>query len=560
MLLASSAAVAALTAAGPAVAAIAPVAGPATAASAPASVTVSARPPVHRLNLRAAFDRALRTATAGPIGGVVPSVSARLRGARSVGKASAACTEPDCDLSYGGGPVQHSPKVYLVLWGPSWSLSSPAYQYLAAFYAGLGASPDDNWSTITSQYGDGAGTPAFGSSVYAGATLDSSTPPNPVTYTDLAAEADAAATSLGITDIADAQVVIASQSGTCFNDGFAGSCGTPTSATTAYCAWHSMTTDNSVPFTNLPYQPDAQGECGEGFINSPGTYDGFSIVGGHEYAETITDPAPTTGWFDTADTVSGGEIADKCVWGGTVFGLSDPDGDVTLSTGSFAMQSLWSNAAGACVMTAAPSLTVTNPGTQTSTLGVAVSLGIKASSTSSTALTFAASGLPAGLAINTTTGLITGKPATTAGTSHPTVTVSAGTLSSHARFTWRVSSKAGAVTGFASKCLDDNAGRTDNGTKVDLWSCDGQARQRVTFLANGELRVSGKCVTDKNGATVLEACNGAAAQTWTRHANGEYVVSSGSNCLAVPTTSTANGTQLRLSACTDSRRERWSLP
>jgi len=282
-------------------------------------------------------------------------------------------------------------------------------------------------------------------------------------------------------------------------------------------------------------------------------------VGGHEYAETITDPAPTTGWFDTADTVSGGEIADKCVWGGTVFGLSDPDGDVTLSTGSFAMQSLWSNAAGACVMTSA-SITVTNPGTQTSTLGVAVSLGIKASSTPSTALTFAASGLPAGLAINTTTGLITGKPATTAGTSHTTVTVSAGTLSSHVRFTWRVSSKAGAVTGFASKCLDDNAGRTASGTKVDLWSCDGQVRQRVTFLANGELRVSGKCVTDKNGVTVLEACNGAAAQTWTRRANGEYVVSSGSKCLAVPTTSTANGTQLRLSACTDSRRQRWSLP
>jgi len=253
VLLASSAAVAALTAAGPAAAAIAPVAGPATAASAPASVTISARPPVHRLNLRAAFDRALRTAAAGPIGGVVPSVSARLRGSRSVGKASAACAEPDCDLSYGGGPVQHSPKVYLVLWGPSWNSSSPAYQYLAAFYSGLGVSPDDNWSTITSQYGDGTGTPAFGSSVYAGATFDSSTPPNPVTENDLATEADAAATSLGITDIADAQVVIASQSGTCFSDGFAGSCGTPTTATTAYCAWHSMTTDNSVPFTNLPY-------------------------------------------------------------------------------------------------------------------------------------------------------------------------------------------------------------------------------------------------------------------------------------------------------------------
>jgi len=41
---------------------------------------------------------------------------------------------------------------------------------------------------------------------------------------------------------------------------------------------------------------------------------------------------------------SGGEIGDKCAW-------QAPNGDVALSTGSFAMQSLWSNSApNACVM------------------------------------------------------------------------------------------------------------------------------------------------------------------------------------------------------------------
>jgi Ricin-type beta-trefoil lectin domain/Putative Ig domain len=550
LLFASCAALSAVAAAGPAIAA------PATA---PAPASVTSRPPLHQVNLRAAFGRALRTARTGAIGGVVPPVGGRPRAA-TTSQASAACTEPDCDLPYGGGPVQHSPKVYLVLWGPNWTASSPAYLYLASFYSGLGVAPDDTWSTVTSQYGDGSGTPAFGTSVYAGAVQDTSTPPLTVTPDDLAAEAAAAAGSIGISDIADAQVVIASETGTCFSDGFAGSCGAPTSNTTAYCAWHSMT-NGGLPFTNLPYQLDAQSECGEDFINvSTGTYDGFSIVGGHEYAETITDPDASTGWIDLADNVSGGEIADKCVWGGSVFGLNDPDGDVTLSTGSFAMQSLWSNADGGCVMKPAGTLTVTNPGTQTSTLGVPVSLAIDATSTSNTALTFSASKLPAGLVIDTTTGRITGKPATTAGTWHTTVTVSAGTPSSQVSFTWRVSSKAGAVKGYASKCLDDNAGRTARGTKIDLWSCDGQARQRVTFRSDGELRVSGKCVSDKNGATVLESCTGAAAQTWTRRSNGEYVVSSAGACLAVPASSTANGTQLRLSACTDSRRERWSLP
>jgi hypothetical protein len=123
-----------------------------------------------------------------------------------------------------------------------------------------------------------------------------------------------------------------------------------------------------------------------------------------------------------------------------------------------------------------------------------------------------------------------------------------------------VHSKAGPITGYAAKCLDDYRGRTANGTKVDLWSCDRLARQRVTFQSNGELQLSGKCVAARSGATVLEPCTGTAWQTFTRRANGEYVVRSTSRCLAIPGSSTANGTQLRLSACTDSVRERWSLP
>ncbi|MGW3360399.1 M4 family metallopeptidase [Streptomyces bungoensis] len=88
-------------------------------------------------------------------------------------------------------------------------------------------------------------------------------------------------------------------------------------------------------------------------------------------------------------------------------------------------------------------VTVTNPGSQSSVVGTAVSLQIQASSTNSGALSYSASGLPAGLTINSSTGLITGTP-TTAGTYNTTVTVtdSAGKTGT-ASFTWTVSSSGG---------------------------------------------------------------------------------------------------------------------
>ena len=84
----------------------------------------------------------------------------------------------------------------------------------------------------------------------------------------------------------------------------------------------------SLPFTNLPFQLDAQYASGENWINQGyfGEFDGFTTVAGHEYAESVTDPFPDSGWDDTADAVSGGEIADKCAWGGAAFGGHRPGG------------------------------------------------------------------------------------------------------------------------------------------------------------------------------------------------------------------------------------------
>jgi hypothetical protein len=89
--------------------------------------------------------------------------------------------------------------------------------------------------------------------------------------------------------------------------------------------------------------------------------------------------------------------------------------------------------------TVANTVTVTNPGSQSGTAGTAASLQISASdSASGQTLTYGASGLPAGLSISSSTGLISGTP-TTAGTSDVTVTATDTTgASGSVSFTWTI--------------------------------------------------------------------------------------------------------------------------
>jgi hypothetical protein len=540
-----------------------------------ASASASARPGhapagfvVKVINLHQAYQRALPLARHGRIMGQVRPRGKRLtvKGARG----PAACVEPNCNLAYAGGAVQHSPHVYLLLWGPSWSTTGPDTTYLGNFFGGLGVGPRDTWSTITSQYSDGSGHPTFGASVLQGVFKDTTAPPADVSQTDLGAEADAFVAAQGVTDRPDAQIVIASQTGTCFNDGFAGNPSGCVSSPPVYCAWH---TNSSVgeTFTNLPYQLDAALGCGENFINSgsAGTYDGFSIVGGHEYAETITDPAPVSGWFDPGDNVSGGEIGDKCAWGGELWGTPDPAGDVTLSTGSFAMQSLWSNAAASCVMAASappppPVVTGLNPNHGLTAGGTAVTVGGTALSGGAVMFgSHAATGVTCGATSCTAT-----SPAGT-GTVDVRVTTPAGTsaTSSADRFSYTTPPPpSGPIVGYQGKCVDGTGSRFSDRNRVYLWTCNGSAGQNWTVEANNTLRVLGKCMdilnaSSSNGAKIgLGPCNGAWHQVWVHHSNGELVNPRSGKCLTDPGYRTVNGTQLVLWHCTGGANEMWRIP
>jgi hypothetical protein len=125
--------------------------------------------------------------------------------------------------------------------------------------------------------------------------------------------------------------------------------------------------------------------------------------------------------------------------------LTDPGGntgsrlDIETCTGATDQQ--WTLPAGGGGNT----VTVTGPGNQTGTVGTAASLQVHATdSGSGQTLTYSAAGLPAGLSINSSTGLISGTP-TAAGTSSVTVTARDGTgASGSSTFTWTISGGTGA--------------------------------------------------------------------------------------------------------------------
>jgi hypothetical protein len=584
-------------------------------------------PGVKVVNLHSQYLAQLRHVKVGKIGGIVRPRGWHAAAAAKVSTAS--CTEPNCPLVYNSGPVQHDPQIFTVFWGPNWfndPAQDQALQYLANFYGGLGVT-GDTWSPITAQYGDSSGFPQFtGQGVYISGVSDSSTPPAGVTPTQLAAEAAAAIPTLendGWTINGNSQIVVLTQSGTCPLNFGAPSC-PPPAANQAYCAWHSAFSSGSftnISFTNMPYVLDAGGSCGENFVNSgsAGLYDGFSMVAGHEYAESITDPVPLSGWFDNADNISGGEVADKCAWGGVNWGGHDPAGDVTLSTGTFAMQSLWSNTAGGCVLadTSEDTVTVTSPGNQTTGLGGTVDLQLAGSSMGGHPLQwtatdngFSGNGLPPGLSISPS-GLITGT-ATYAASITMTVEASDATgATGSASFTWTVEPDTVTVTSPGTQTSYANAkvslqlsGTSSAGLPLTNW---GSADLPADLFMNGNGLITGQvphastypitvtatdsggisgstsftwaikpdvgkpvketsagvCLNDNASVTTagnpvtVAKCNGGGAQKWKLPATGTGTLMVFGTCLADPG-SGGTGTKLALASCSSATSDTWT--
>ena len=133
---------------------------------------------------------------------------------------------------------------------------------------------------------------------------------------------------------------------------------------------------------------------------------------------------------------------------------------------------------------ATTTVTVTNPGTQTATVGTAKSIQITATdSASGQTLSYAASGLPAGLAINASSGLISGTP-TASGSSSVTVTVTDGTgASGSATFTINVSGGGGNTVTVTNPGA--RTGTVGTAASLQISATDSGSGQTLTFSATG---------------------------------------------------------------------------
>jgi hypothetical protein len=236
------------------------------------------------------------------------------------------------DLLYGGGPVQAAPKVYLLFWGSQWS-SDPSGEaaILRNFFTGVGGS---SWLSTVNQYCSPSSAPCSQSTNLSlgGAWFDNaSKAPHRPSQSQLAAEAAKGSAHFSDNSV-NAEFVVATASRN-NSSGFG----------SRYCAYHSTTTANgaTISWTNLPYITDAGASCGANF-NGLGPNAGITIVAGHESAESITDPQPSSGWVD----LSGEENGDKCAW--ITSGSQGAVADTTLSTGAFPVQSTYSNAISDC--------------------------------------------------------------------------------------------------------------------------------------------------------------------------------------------------------------------
>lgn len=234
------------------------------------------------------------------------------------------------NMPYHGGAIEKAPKIYLVFWG--WKNDpDQVAPYLINLYKGVGGSA---WNqTVTQYYETKRGHITNPAGQLAGIWHDDTTPlPLHPTYSDFTKEGQKAAAHFKDYGM-DADFVLATAQGH-ESKGFGPG---------GWCAWHSYvpTSHGYVAITDLPYMPDGGQYCGAHDVNhgASGIRDGVSIAAGHEYAEAETDPFGG-GWYDREGKYYM-EIGDKCAF---IFHGQGAMRNVTLSTGVFAMQSLWSNA------------------------------------------------------------------------------------------------------------------------------------------------------------------------------------------------------------------------
>jgi poly(hydroxyalkanoate) depolymerase family esterase len=114
----------------------------------------------------------------------------------------------------------------------------------------------------------------------------------------------------------------------------------------------------------------------------------------------------------------------------------------------------------------------------------------------------------------------------------------------------------------SGRCIDvPNASRT-NGTRVQLYDCNGQANQQWTYTTSKQLQAYGSMCLDAagsgNGSAVqIYACNGQSNQQWNVNANGTVTGVQSGRCLDV--WGTGNGQQVQIYDCNGRPNQQFTL-
>ncbi|MFF7331995.1 RICIN domain-containing protein [Streptomyces sp. NPDC008150] len=123
------------------------------------------------------------------------------------------------------------------------------------------------------------------------------------------------------------------------------------------------------------------------------------------------------------------------------------------------------------------------------------------------------------------------------------------------------------VSADSGKCVDTDGGSSYlQGTKEQIWTCNGGLNQQITPTSTGELRTMGatECLdVHENGTspgTVVSQwnCHGGTSQKWTVKSDGTIVAQHSGLCLDVVGGKTANGTGLQLWTCNGGANQKWS--
>jgi hypothetical protein len=303
-------------------------------------------------------------------------------------------------LSYNGGPVMPTSKVYTIYWQPmGYSFPSGYTGNLDQYFKDLQATAGSNANVydVQTQYSQPQGSSLQyiqNRTTFAGSTLDTDPLPplDPVNCPDApvaATNGGASVPSSNAGCVTDQQLqqeistvvkrkgwqpngtteffmFTAPNIGTCFPATVgAGAGGVQTQATAPlcsfsyFCAYHSSYYDSTINanapiiYSNMPYAAQTAGNpltCDLQSYPNHNPSDPEISVTSHEHIESITDPFGT-GWWDSNpnDSANGEEIGDMCAWDfGNLYGPNGAQYSQTINGHHYLMQTEWDNTTLGC--------------------------------------------------------------------------------------------------------------------------------------------------------------------------------------------------------------------